>query len=246
MTKQATWFLVLASACGGGSEAVQVQLPVVSDARRIETFETDVGYAITLTMARAAVRDLELTIEGEEHETGATVWHPGHAAGGEVTGELRGDLVVDFLADGAALGTATLLTGPYEGANFTFRRAGAGDGLDAADPLLGHTFHVELVAERDGQMWTVTMALDLDDGARLEGAPFPHEVTEASTETLGLQLTPVDPFEGSTLLDGIDLAPLDGDGDGAIAIEPGQTAHNQIRRLLGAHDYYYLEPRSSR
>lgn len=237
---RALLLLSLAAACGG-REAVEVTLPVVTDSARVTPAVTDLGYTVTLTAARAAIRDLELTIEGEEHEAIAYLQdypHPGHSGGGEVTGELRGDFVVDFLVDGAAVGSATLLTGQYEGANFAFRAAGAVDGLEPSDPLLGHTIYLEASITRDTETWTATITLDLDEGTALVGAPFAHLVTETSTETISLQLATVDPFGDATVFDGIDFAAL---GTGALTIEPGQTAQNQLRRLFGAHDYYYLE-----
>ena len=249
MKRSALLALVMA-ACGGGREAVEVQLPVVSDATLIAPVITDLGYTVTITAARAAIRDLELTIEGEEHEIGTATRiigggalpHPGHAGGGDVTGELLGDLLVTWTDDGVVLGTASLLTGRYQGLNFTFRRAADADGLADADPLLGHTFHVVATVARDTGTWTADIILDMDDDTQLVGAPFAHDVTATSTDAIGLQLAPADPFESDTVFDGIDFAALD-DGTGAVTIAPGDTAHNQLRRLFGAHDHYLAQTR---
>lgn len=248
--KRSLLLALMVAACGGGREATELQLPVVSDATRIAPVTTDLGYTVTITAARAAIRDLELTIEGEEHEVGAVARvigagelpHPGHAGGGDVTGELRGELIVTWTDDGASLGTATLLTGRYQGLNFTFRRAGDSDGLAPGDPLVGHTFHIEATVTRDAVTWTADILLDMEPDTQLMGAPFAQEITDTSTETIGLQLAPVDPFENDTLFDGIDFAALD-DGSGAIVIAPGDTAHNQLRRLFGAHDHYFVQIR---
>lgn len=244
--------LILASC--GGQEAIEVQIPVIADSSGIDPVETDLGYSVSILEARAAIRNIEFSIEGEEHESGtmARLWswlvptahaHPGHSAGGEITGELRGDFLIDWMDDGRSLGTARILTGQYQGANFSFRRAEASDGLSAEDPLLGHTFHLLLEVSRDQESWEVEIVLDLEDGTRLIGAPFEHELTESSAESIGLQLLTRDPFEEDTLFDGLDFAPLDDDEDGQIAIVPGQAEHNQLRRLFGAHDFYFARTR---
>lgn len=229
-----------------------MQLPVVIDASRVEPVQTDLGYLVTMTRARAAIRDIEFSIEGEEHEISALahVWnwlvpsayaHPGHSAGGEVTGELRGSFIIDWMDAEEALGTASLLTGAYHGANFVFRHAGAEDGLSEDDPLLGHTFAVGLEVSRGEESWQVDVVLDLDEDTALIGVPFDHEVTKSSSESIGLELATKDPFQAGTLFDGIDFAVLDTGSDGVTRIAPGQTAHNQLRRLFGSHDFYFIE-----
>ncbi len=242
---------LLAAGCGSGEEAVEVELPVLVSAARIEPAANDLGWAITISALRAAVRDFQFTIEGEEHEAGTATRqvgpppppHPGHAAGGDITGELPGDYLLDWMEDGAILGTGTLLTGDYHGANFSFRRATEADGLAASDPLLGHTFHLVGRAERDGDGIDFDIVLDIDDDTELIGAPFELELTEATTASIGLEIATIDPFEDDTLFDGLDCAALDDDGDGAIEIRPGEASHNRLRRLFQAHDYYYVTPR---
>jgi hypothetical protein len=56
--------------------------------------------------------------------------------------------------------------------------------------------------------------------------------------TVALQLFPVDPIEELSLFDGLDFAALDGDGDGVVAIGPGDAAHNFLRRTLQSHVHY--------
>lgn len=246
-------FILLTSSCGG-SEAVETQLPVVVDSSRVQTVETNLGYSVAVRSARGAIRDLEFTIEGEEHvaSTMDRVWsylvpsayaHPGHAADGEVTGELRGNFIIDWSDDGQALGPASLLTGQYRGVNFGFRRAEAADGLSEADPLLGHTLHLELDVSRGEDSYEVDLTLDLDDDARLVGTPFDHRVTASSGESIGLQLATEDPYEGGTLFDDVDFAAIEVDADGITRIAPGQATHNQLRRLFGSHDFYFVVAR---
>lgn len=229
----------MCAACGAGSEAVEIQLPVATDSARMIALQTDQGYAVTITSARAAIANIALTAQGEEHEASAPaiLFHPGHAGGGTVIGELRGNYIVSF-NDDASIGTARLLTGRYAGFNFAFRRAGDGDDLDTSDPLYGHTFHLVATVTRDAQSWSADITLDLAEDAVLVGAPLDFIASEMSDETIGLQLSPTDPFESDTVFDGVDFAAL-ADANGDIVIAPGQTAHNQIRRLLGSHDHYF-------
>ncbi len=229
-------------------------LAVVSSARGIEAGTSDLGYTVTLRRARAALSDLEFTVGGEVHDTSALarLWdlvvpsayaHPGHAAGGDVTGVLAGRFLVDWMADGAVLGTALLLEGEYEGANFTFRRAGSEDGLAADDPLLGHTFAVEGTATRGDQVIEFDAQIDIDDGALMVGAPFVLTVSPETRATLALELFPTDPVDGNCVWSGVDFAALDGDGDGAVSIRPGDDAHNILRRNVQIHNHYYIDIR---
>lgn len=245
--------LVLISGCFHSHEPAQVIMPVVVSADGLSPVESDLGWVVEVTRLRAAARDLELTIEGEEHASllpRIRRWlvpeahaHPGHLAGGSVTGELPGDFLIDWTRDGAALGDATALVGRYQGANFAFRRAGDGDGLDPGDPLLGHTFHVEGTATRGAQELAFEMILDIDDGTRIVGVPFEYEVTETDVPTAALELRVIDPYEGKNLFDDIDFAALaqpDGDGEITVVVAPGSTAHNRIRRAFQVHDHYFV------
>lgn len=239
-------------ACVPSQEAARVRLPVVVDGAALADTATDLGYAVRLDVARIALQDLELTILGEMHARAArprpfrpwdllvpSAWaHPGHYAGGDVTGELPGEFVVDWIAgDGAALGEAELLVGAYHGVNFTFRAA---DELPADDPLAGHTAHFAGVATLAGAEFAFTAVLDLDAGTRLIGAPFMLDVDESSAATLGLRLAARDDITGVSLFDGVDFAAMDADGDGAVQIVPGDDAHNVIRRALQSHVFYEL------
>src|SRR5690606_3652864 len=243
-----------AAACGSGQEAAEVPLPVVVSTRGAAAPATsDLGYQVTLVRARLALRDLELTVGGEVHGSAlARAWgwlvpsahaHPGHASGGEVTGVLPGPLLVDWGEDGAPLGTAILLEGDYQGANFTFRRAGAEDDLAPSDPLLGHAIELEAIATRDGDTIWLSAVLDIDEDTPLIGAPFSLEVREGIQATLALALLPAEKIEGKTVWDGVDLAALDGDGDGRVAIRPGEDAHNVLRRAFQVHDFYQIDVR---
>lgn len=253
--KQSILLCAALAACGGGREATSMQLPVVAGANRIEPATTDLGYTVTVDRLRVGVRDVQFTIEGEEHPSsmasrvadwfiGTAHAHPGHAGGGEVLGELAGPYLIDWTADGSALGTGTLLTADYNGANFLFRTTSqVDDGLDPDDPLLGHAIHLEGSIERDGDSWAVDMVFDIDEGTALIGAPFDYTLTEAAAPTVALELATIDPFEGDTIFDGVEFADLDGDGDGAISIAPGSDTHNALRRAFTRHDHYIVETR---
>ncbi len=233
----------LAVACGASEEAATVTLPVATAAGAFEPVTTDLGHVLTITRLRAAIADLELTIEGEMHDAvaGGAIFHPGHSAGGDVTGEMPGDFILDWDGQGAPLGEATLIVGDYQGANWTWRTTTEADGLAADDPLLGHTSHVEGVAAQGGVDRPFDAVLDIEAATQLVGAVFELTVTETSTDTLVIELLPTDPSEGDTAFDGVDFAALPVDDDGVARIRPGDTAANVLRRAIQTHDHYAIE-----
>lgn len=229
-------------------EAPRLTAPVVVDASGMQPAATMLGYTVTVTVARAALRDLELTVGGDRHaaRNSAGGWlirrawaHPGHQGGGEVTGELRGSLIVDWMKDGASLGVATLIQGRYRGANFTFRRATAAE-LPAGDKLVGHTFVLEGTANKAGRIVPFAAVLDMDQDTHLVGAPFDRQVMAADPPVLGLRLLPVDPSAPTeTVFDQLDFFALaDAAGSGRVDIVPGQPAHNLLFKALQIHDHY--------
>lgn len=247
---------MLVSDCTPSQEVVRVPLEVALDASGITATTSDTGWTIALTTARVAASDLQFTIQGEMHGATAALggwlvaraWaHPGHSAGGEVTGELAGDLVFDWLAqDGAALGTADVLVGAYEGMNFTFRAATVADGLAADDPLLGHTAQLAGVARKGESEVAFTVIVDIDAGAQLVGSPFEGTVDAGTTAPIELRFLPTDPITGTSLFDGLDFAALDAldtNTDGLAEISPGDVAHNILRRTLQSHVHYDATPK---
>lgn len=247
------------SACGQPAEPPRVELPVVVDSSGIETITNDLGYDVTLSDARVMIENIVFTIAGEAHSASLwqrasdflvpSVWaHPGHFQGGDVTGELRGRFELNWLGDDTGeLGSATLLVGNYQSANFTFIRGTEEDGLASDDPLLGHTALLRGAAALDGietSSIEFTVILDSPSDRELVGAPFDFTVRETTTEELGLRLLTLDPLEDDTLFDGIDFAALDQDGDGEVTIEPSATdsslvnAYNLIRRNFQTHDHF--------
>lgn len=245
------FMLIVIAGCAPSQEAVHVMLPVTIDGSTVAESTNDLGWTVTLTGARVAASDLQFTIQGEMH--GATAWwdgwlvrrawaHPGHYAGGDVTGELVGDFVFDWIAeDGAQLGVADVLTGDYNGFNFTFRRAGEGDGLAADDPLLGHTAHFTGVARSGPDEVAFTAVLDVNAGTQMVGGPFELTVSADSTASIGLQLEATDPVEMKSMFDGLDFAALDEDADGQVDIAPGSEAHNIFVRTIQSHVHYNAE-----
>ncbi|MDW8282894.1 MAG: hypothetical protein RMK29_14360 [Myxococcales bacterium] len=257
MHRDGFWVLMalsLAALVAGcdSQEAVRIRLPVEAQGGGLAPAVTNRGWRVSIHVCRLALRDLQLTIHGEMHagllQRAAEQLlprahaHPGHHAGGEVTGELPGRFVADF-GRGGLLGTATLLPGQYRGANFTFRRADAQDGLDATDPLLGHSAYLEGVAEREGVRLQLRAQIDLAEGAQVVGVPFEAEITASTTATLRLQALQHDPVGGQSLLDGLDLAAYDPDGDGRVEIAPGGEAHNVLRRRIRMHEFYHMQAR---
>lgn len=238
-----------------------VRLPVESSGAGVISTTTDLGYQVQVDTYRLAFRDMQFTIHGEAHTASlpmprrilnavenallpSAYAHPGHLAGGEVTGELLGGHIFEYPANGkASLGQATLITGQYEGANFTFRRATASDGLSANDPLLGHTVYMEGSAQKAGKTVRFTAQVDVDDNTTMVGAPFEVLVEQSSQTTLLFQVLTADPFTSKTLFAGIDWNALDADGDGQVTIAPGQDAHNVLRRSVQVHDFFYVKNR---
>lgn len=231
-------------ACGGSEGASTVDLPVTTAAGPMEEATTDLGYTIDLTRVRIAVSQIQFTIEGELHEKpgGTLRHHPGHYAGGEVTGELPGDFILEW--NGAAqpdLGLATLITGDYQGANFLFRAAAAGDGLDGSDPMIGHAFHITGTVSKDGTTRDLDMLFDVETDTQIVGAVFEDVIGAATAQRLDINFYPVDPYEGDTAFDGVDYFTLPLTGN-AIEIRPGTAEHNVIRRTITTHDHYGVNP----
>lgn len=220
-----------------------------------DNFTNDNDTTIQLAEARMALETIEFTTEGEMHARAGAApalydlivptafAHPGHSAGGEVVGELAGRYVVDFLDSGAVLGLATLLSADYTGANFGFSVAEAGDGLEADDPIIGHTFVLAGTATRDGIEVEFVAYVDQDEDRSIIGLPLDFEATESSTEQLGLRFDPVDVIEGDTVFDGIDIVSLDDDHDGFVELSSSENsdAWANLRRNLQVHDHYAVE-----
>jgi hypothetical protein len=233
-----TWLLLLA-ACSGSEEAARIDLPVTTDETMPAPAATDLSYSVDIDRVRIAVADIELTIEGEEHQDDARIVapHPGHEGGGEVTGELPGNFILEWDGSPHPLGDATLIVGDYHGANWTFRGADAADGLATDDPLVGHAFHVEGVASKAGIDYPFDIVLDVEAGTRLVGAVFEDVVTASTSGSLAVQFFPTDPYEGDTAFDGVDFAALP-EVAGVRQIRPGTTEHNALRRIIQTHDFY--------
>ena len=248
--------IVIASAAAvscASQEAGRVQMEVKLDGSTVTDTTNDLGWTVTLSEARVAVSDVQFTIQGEMHE--ATAWldgwlvrrawaHPGHYAGGNVTGELLGSFVLDWFGrDDQALGTAELLTGDYNGFNFVFRRGGEDDGLAGDDPLLGHTAHFTGTARKGEDLLTFSVVLDANEGTQMVGAPFELTIEAGTNASIAIQLEATDPVEGKSIFDGVDFGAPDHDGDGDVRIEPGSDVHNIVVRTIQSHVHYNAETR---
>lgn len=235
------WLLVLALAgCTDSEEAIRVELPVTTASAPFAPATTDLGYVVTLSEMQAAVSSIQFTIEGEMHQDlelpPGTIAHPGHSAGGEVTGELAGDHVLAWngqLHD--PIGTGTLIAGDYQGANFRFRAATAADAVPA---LTGHAIHLAGTIAKDGTTRPLDVLIDVEVDTAVVGALFDAIITEASTAPLSIAFHPTDPYEDDTPFDGIDFFSLPTTATGAIEIRPGSPEHNLIRRVITTHDHY--------
>jgi hypothetical protein len=239
---------LLLAACGETEESKRVTHAVRVDGGGVTAVTSDLGYTVTVTRLRSVLRDLRFTRGGESHAglwplgwlVGTAHAHPGHSGGGETVGELPGRFVIDWIErDGALLGVATFLEGPYDGADFVFAQGTAADGLDADDPLIGATFDVAGRAEKDGRALDFTARVVVDDGTELVGAPFDVEVRDDDA-VFALRILTQDPTEPDTLFDGVDFFAL-APGDGPVAIAPGSEAHNALRRAFRVHDHYRVK-----
>ena len=247
--------LTLLTACADAQEAKRVEVPLFTDGAGLEPITTDLGYRVELTSASLVVDDVKFAIAGEAHAalmrkiSDALIpvahAHPGHFQSGEVTGELPGHFVLRFASGEPRLvGTATLLVGAYRSVNFTLAYASKAD-VAADDPAVGHTAVLSGTAAREGREIGFQILIDSPVGRELVGVPFEHQVTEAA-EPLTLRLVTRDPLENDTLLDGVDFALLDGDGDDQVLIEqsssdaPSADACNTVRRILQTHDHFLL------
>jgi len=264
MSEFRKFFLALAIAVGaplalgvcdpGGDEPGSAVLPLGATGDGLEECVNDLGWTVSVDAFRLVVRDLELTIEGETHEAllqrvskilvHTAMAHPGHYAGGEVTGELPGRFALDLVAgEVQELGDATLLAGEYHGFNLYFARAEEADGIGADDPLLGHTAVIEGTATSGAEEIEFTATLDIEEGTQMVGGVFEMDVSESSTGELVMEVLTIDPTEGDTLFDGIDFGALDEDDDGVVEILPGEESHNVLMKTLQVHDHYEMEVR---
>ena len=240
--------LVITAGCEGTQPSVIVQLPLVADGSTLSPFTTDLGYEVTLTRVRLAASGVRFTQGGEPHTSvledlrGLLVRpahaHPGHYGGGEVTGERAGPFIVEWTPGSLQdLGTATLVTGEYHGANLPFRRVDDQDGLAVGDTLVGHSVHLVGQAVQEMVVLEFEAVLDVPVGGEVIGIAMDIEVLEDMAATLSFRLLPLSNV-GTTLLDGVDFKALELDGDGAVWIEPGQDVHNRIQRAFLKHDFY--------
>ena len=243
------------SSCSEPSEAPRVVLPLFVDGAGVVKVQNDMGYDIEVTLARAAINDVQFTVSGEVHQ--ASLWstmydmlvpaahaHPGHYEGGEVTGEMRGQFVFDWTTPPAQpLGEATLIAAKYTAANFTFAR-GEAETLGADDPLVGHTALILGTATKGERVIEFTIVVDSPVDRKLVGVPFEATIDDGATGSLWLQLNVKDAIEGDTLFDGIDFELFDGDGDGEVRIAPDNEesvfAYNLIRRAFQTHDHFSI------
>ncbi len=231
---------VTAAGCTDSEEAVRVELPVTTAANAFAPATTDLGYVVSVSEMQAAVSMIQFTIEGEMHQDvetpPGTLAHPGHYAGGEITGELAGDHVLAWNGQPHdPLGMGTLIVGDYQGANFTFRAATADDNVPA---LTGHAIHLAGTIAKDGTTRPFDLLIDVEVDTAIIGAVFEDVITETSTESLAIAFYPTDPYENDTPFDTVDFFALETTAAGAIEIRPGSPTHNLIRRVMTTHDHY--------
>jgi hypothetical protein len=240
-------------------ESVQVDFKMVLNGTNIvKSNPNNLGWIVKTDKFKLAVKNFEFTIGGEMHPRfsllqkissfiePAAFAHPGHEAGGEVTGQLNGIWVLNMKSGTfSTIGTATLLEGEYHGFNFYFAKATVADGLAAGDPVIGHSAYIAGSAVKDGKTISFTAQLDEDAGMRVIGGIFKHTVKDGDTSTMVLRVEDWVDLEGMlapvSLYDNIDFGALDTDDDGVVVIVPGQPAHNILKKQLYNHDFYYVD-----
>ncbi|NOZ01952.1 MAG: hypothetical protein GXP54_08710 [Deltaproteobacteria bacterium] len=236
--------------CVGSQQSSTIRLPLVADGSTLSPCATDMGYEVSIKRVRMAVAEIQFTQGGEQHTSvirglrdllvPSAFAHPGHYAGGEVTGELVAPLIVD-LSPGSlqTLGEGEMVTGEYHGANLLFRKAGDQDGLVPDDPLIGHTVQVEGSASKDGKVIDFEAVLDMPEGGSVIGMVMLLSADADTNTTLALRLLPTSSLD-ATLFDGVDFEALDAGDGSTVLIRPGQDAHNRIQRAFMKHDYFEI------
>lgn len=238
----------------GGEEPVAVSLPVLCDGTASRYLVNDQGWQVQIDILRMAVRDFTFTIQGETHASlfrsisdvlvPSAHAHPGHSAGGEVTGAMPGNFILDFSSGVLSpIGTGTLLVGEYEGFNLYFRVANSDDGLDAADPLLGHGVYIKGTAQKEKVVIPFSAVIDEPVDGSMDGGVFAHIVKEGTQAPLILTFADWVSLEDEsqeTIFDGIDFLSLETDAQGDVSIEPGSASHNMIMKQIVIHDYWEM------
>lgn len=235
--------LCAALGCSESEEAATVPRAVRVDGAGVTAVTSDLGYTVRLTRARAVIEGIAFTrstimAQRTAPRRGVLGWlvgaahaHPGHEGAGEVVGALPGRFVIDWITgDRAALGTAELLEGGFDGARFLLTAGTPADGLAADDPLLGHVMELAGVASKDGTETEFAVAIQLDEDTLIEGIP-PFDGA-AGQAIHGLRLVTQDPFEGDTLFDGIDFRTAN--------LAPGGADYNRLVRAVRSHDFYLI------
>ena len=253
-------------ACGGSGdearEAPQTELSVELDSAGIVETDNNLGYSIELDEVRIAIEDLEFTVAGETHASlfekfsdfifSPAYAHPGHNEGGEITGELLGSFIADWFDTGdSSLGTGKLLSGDYTAVNFYLGRGSEDAGLEASDPLIGHTAIISGVATLSDETVEFTIVVDSADGRYIVGVPFEAEIDRNSQGTIGFGFDIQNPIndELDTIFDDMDFLALDADEDGILLLEPpaedaavddAVRAYNIFKNKLEKHDHFIL------
>ena len=244
------WLLLAATvggSCGHSHETHYVDVALRTEAVEQATV-TDLGYAVTFTEARFAIRDLLFTQNGEAHMAvlqRLSNWlvpeahaHPGHNHGGDITGEAQGRWVVSFLDSGTSFAIGTLAEGDYDAADVRYTVADE-ELVDAADPLFGASVLLAGSATRDEETVSFTVRLTYDDGALVAGVAFDATVRLGSN--VWLSFLPYDPLSDAHLMDGVDFLAL-AEGD-TVALDGTGEAGSALRARLLTHDHLLFEER---
>jgi hypothetical protein len=240
--------LCLAGCEPEGDEPAEVSLPVTFNGGGLTPAVNDLGWQVTLNRFDVCVENMEFTQEGEAHASilkrvsdffiPEAMAHPGHLAGGDVTGTLTGKWLIPFLGASRNLGLATLLEGDYNGVNLSFCVADETVGAAATSAIFGHQAMMSGTATNGISTVQFTAIIDIGDAPTMWGGVFELMVAESSSVQLVLHPFSVDPFEEDTFFDGLDFGALDDDGDGTVNLIAGMPAHNILMKSLLSHDHW--------
>lgn len=243
--------------CGEPQQAARHQIDVYADGGELRTIETNEGYAVTVERVVIRTGDIEFTAGGTPHDDGEVARfleslflstahaHPNHAAGGEVAGVLDGPTAVEWRPEQQLeVGEATMLEGSYAGYNFAF----VGDETEGEPPDAsladGAMARIEATATPPDDSPDIPFGIDIEyfDQAQITGGAFAAEISENTTDGIGLVLLAHDEWSDRTLFDDVQFSRHVPSEDERAEIPSDSTAHQLMRNAVNSHEFYSARP----
>lgn len=240
--------LTLPLAACESREPARLEVPVRTSTSPLPPTTNSDGWEFTVSRARIVVENVEFTQLGEGHARRPR-WpslliptahaHPGHDAGGTVTGALQGTRLLSFPGSGNPIGTATILEGRYRGFNLTLS-AGEVVLFPWDDPITGMTAVLEGVAKRGDTVVDFEASIQLPEGTRMVGGVFEATLGPDARGSLTIELLTHDPIKDVSLFEGVDPGELTPDAENVVRIAPGDPLHNVLRRSVQDHAFHRI------